>query len=248
MPNYGPTPAVATPQPLYAVYKHGAHTVDFTPDAGTDYGGGVGVGVPCGAVVVLGAMVGIANVPLPASVKGALVIVGCYEFPKAASDGGMAVGTLAYWDASAHVATGTGSGNTYLGKVEIAALTADLLVRVQVEAVANASGTVGFGGMPRATVAATGSTVSDAAALSGGFNSVTAGDATKGVVLPTAPAAGTVVRVKNAAAAVLKVYPDTSATINAIGSHGPISMAAQTTADFTADSTTQWYTSPLLPS
>ena len=38
------------------------------------------------------------------------------------------------------------------------------------------------------------------------------------------------------------------ATINVIGSNGPISMAAYSSADFTADSTTQWYTIPLLPS
>lgn len=101
-----------------------------------------------------------------------------------------------------------------------------------------------------AQVAAAGSSVSDAAAVSAGFTVVTGANATKGVVLPTAPAAGTVVIIKNidAANAVLNVYPDAAATINAIGSHGALAMAAKTSAVFIADSTTQWYTVPLLPS
>lgn len=101
-----------------------------------------------------------------------------------------------------------------------------------------------------ANVAAAGSTVADAAQLSAGFTVVTGADGNKGVVLPATPAAGTVVIVKNvdAANAILKVYPDAAATVNAIATHGALSMAAKTSAVFIADSTTQWYTVPLLPS
>lgn len=108
-----------------------------------------------------------------------------------------------------------------------------------------------FGSMfkiPRATVAATGTNLATAAALTAGLTTVTAGDATKGVKLPTTPVAGTICYVKNNAAAVLKVWPDAAATINAIGSNSSISMAANTMAAFFADSTTQWWTMPLLPS
>ena len=101
---------------------------------------------------------------------------------------------------------------------------------------------------PQATLAATGTNLATAAQLVAGFTSVTGADATVGVKLPATPAAGTVVIIKNVAAAVLNVYPDAAATINAIGSHAAIALAASVSAIFIADSTTQWYTIPLLPS
>lgn len=101
----------------------------------------------------------------------------------------------------------------------------------------------------RQTIAAAGSTVTDAAQLKVGFNSVTAADGTKGVKLPATPVAGTRVTVKSVTGgSVLKVWPDAAATINAIGSNSSISMASLTCCEFIADSTTQWYTLPLLPS
>lgn len=248
MSQFGPTPSVATPQPLYARYVHGDETIDFTPDAGTDYGAGVGNGVPFGAVLVIGAMIAISVRPLPAGIRGALAIEGSFSITKAASDGGMAAGSIWYWDDTGKVATGTAGSNKYGGKVEIAALTADTSVRVQLESLANASGSIGFGSIPSGTVAATGSTVSDAAALANGFNLVTAADGTKGVVLPTAPGSNTPVIVKNNSASALKVWPDAAATINAIASHANISLAANTIAVFYPSSTTQWWTHPLLPS
>jgi hypothetical protein len=103
---------------------------------------------------------------------------------------------------------------------------------------------------PVATLAAAGSTVTDAAQLVAGFTWVTAANATKGVKLPATPAAGTVCIVKNddTANAVLKVWPDAAATINAIGSNADIAMPAKTAAIFIAYSSTQWFTIPLLPS
>lgn len=100
------------------------------------------------------------------------------------------------------------------------------------------------------TVAATGTGASaaDAAALSQGFNLVTAADGTKGVVLPTAPVAGTVIIVKNNAASALAVWPDAAASINAIAANDDIDLAANTSAMFIASSPTQWWTLPLLPS
>jgi len=100
------------------------------------------------------------------------------------------------------------------------------------------------------TVAATGSSNTDAAALTTGFNLVTAADATKGVILPDS-VAGTVIIVKNgdAANAVLKVYPDSGAAINALtATTGAFSMAAKTSCIFVAYSATQWYSVPLVAS
>lgn len=99
-----------------------------------------------------------------------------------------------------------------------------------------------------ATTAAAGSTVTDAAALTATYNLVTGGDGTKGVKLPTAPTAPTRIVVKNNSSSALKVWPDAAATVNAIGSNGAISLAANTQAEFIAYSSTQWYTLPLLPS
>lgn len=100
-----------------------------------------------------------------------------------------------------------------------------------------------------ANVAAAGSTVTDAAQLSGGFSVVTGADGTKGVKLPAVPTPGQMVWIKGTTAAVLKVYPDAAATINAVGSNGAISLASGVIpAIFVAASATQWYTFPLLPS
>jgi len=239
--DYGPTAAVAAPQPLWARYIHGGHTVDFIPDAGTNYcGNGVGNGVPFGGVVILGGLAAIATVPLPAGVRGSLVIEGSFDFVKAASDGGMAAGSLAYWDNTNFVATGTASGNTYLGKVETAALTSDTSVRVQVEAIANASGSVGFGVLPVSAVNAAGTNYGTGGGLAAGVNVVSQADGTKVVSLPATPTAGTLVVIKNTTAYPLPVYPDGAATIDAVASHGAFIVPPLSTAILIAESATQW--------
>lgn len=101
-----------------------------------------------------------------------------------------------------------------------------------------------------ATIAATGSTQANAAQIVTGspcFVLVTAGDGTKGVILPAA-AAGLEVTIKNGAAAILKVYPSGAGVINALSASAAISMAANTCATFHCYDGTTWYTSPLLPS
>lgn len=99
------------------------------------------------------------------------------------------------------------------------------------------------------TVAAAGSTVSDATQLSAGFTIVTGANGTLGVKLPAAPTAGTIVYIKGTTAGVLKVWPDAAATINAIGSNGAMSLASGAIpATFIASSATQWYSFPLVPS
>lgn len=115
------------------------------------------------------------------------------------------------------------------------------------------SGQTTFSVMPlipvNGTVAAAGSTVTDATQLSAGFTVVTGADGTKGVKLPATPTAGTVVFIKGTTAGVLKVWPDAAATINAIGSNGALSLASGAIpAMFIAYSSTQWYSFPLVPS
>lgn len=97
-------------------------------------------------------------------------------------------------------------------------------------------------------VAATGSVIGDAAALIEGFQVVTGADGTKGVLLPVA-VAGMQVMIKGTTSAVLKVWPQTGAQINAVGASTAMSLASGVIpALFVAKSATQWYTFPLLPS
>jgi secreted PhoX family phosphatase len=98
-----------------------------------------------------------------------------------------------------------------------------------------------------ATVAATGSTQSDAASVSDGFTLVSAADATKGVKLPAAVAGRTVI-LKNNANAVLKVWPATGDGINAITVDSNYVLAAYTSSLLVAYDSTTWYSVPLLAS
>lgn len=102
-------------------------------------------------------------------------------------------------------------------------------------------------GVAPATVAATGSVQGDAASIAVGFTLVSGADATKGVKLPAA-AAGKICYVKNNAAAILKVWPNTDDAINAIAANSNIAMASLTAAVYYAYDATTWYTIPLLPS
>jgi len=123
-------------------------------------------------------------------------------------------------------------------------ITADLTGNVT----GNVSGTVtGAQIIPTATVAATGSLQTDAAAVTTGFTLVSAADATKGVKLPAA-AAGLQVIIKNGANAVLKIWPNTDDAINAVGANNAFSIAALTSVHLISYDATTWYSLPLLPS
>lgn len=99
------------------------------------------------------------------------------------------------------------------------------------------------------TVAAAGSTVTDAAQVYPGFTVVSGADGTKGIKLPPTPTQGTIVWIKGTGNAVLKVWPDAAATINAISSNGALSLTTGLMPSmFIASSSTQWYSFPLVAS
>jgi hypothetical protein len=98
-----------------------------------------------------------------------------------------------------------------------------------------------------ATVAATGSTQANAAAVSDGFTLVSAADGTKGVRLPAAIAGRTVI-LKNNAAAVLKVWPSSGDAINAIAADSNFTMTNLTACMYVAYDSTTWYSIPLVAS
>jgi hypothetical protein len=98
-----------------------------------------------------------------------------------------------------------------------------------------------------ATVAATGSTQTDAAAVTAGFTLVSAADGTKGVRLPAA-SAGLVVIIKNGAGAILKIYPASGDAVNALSANASYNIAANTSTLLVAYDSTTWYSVPLLAS
>lgn len=91
-----------------------------------------------------------------------------------------------------------------------------------------------------ASVAATGSAQGDAAALSEGYNTVSAADGTKGVVLPTAVKGKKVWVYNEHATNGLKVYPNTSDDINDGTTNASITIEGKTLASFTAIDATTW--------
>lgn len=107
-------------------------------------------------------------------------------------------------------------------------------------------------GMPTvstATVAALGTkTQASAAPVTYGFTLVTGANATLSVRLPAA-AAGKQVIIKNAAAAVLPIFPGTGDGINALTIDTvSLDIAANTSVILVAYDATTWYSLPLLPS
>lgn len=89
------------------------------------------------------------------------------------------------------------------------------------------------------TIAAAGNSQGTATAIVKKVTSVTAADGTKGVVLPAA-AAGLVYELGNAANAVLKLYPNTSDTINSGSANAAIDVAAYKWARCIAYDATNW--------
>ena len=95
-----------------ATLVHTGCTVDYTPSSA----------VVAGDVIVQGTLVGVAHAAIAANTLGALTIEGVFDFPKAVTSGSaLTAGALVYWDSGAEVITATSGGNTYVGKMELAA-------------------------------------------------------------------------------------------------------------------------------
>lgn len=213
-----------------------AGAIDYTPSGA----------VTGGDVVVLNGIVGVAVKDIAASAKGSLATSGLFKLPKttAAWVRGLPVhwdptGTPDSGDASSGAANQLGVG-TYAGVCSETAASGDNFGVVDLNAQTNL--------LAVTAVTAAGSVIGDAAQLSQGLNVVTGADGTKGVILPTA-VPGMQVIVKGVTAGVLKVWPKTGATINALSASAAMSLASGATpAIFVASTATQWYTIPLLPS
>ena len=105
-----------------ATFIHDGSAIDYTPTSD----------VAAGDVVVQNDLVGIAKQPITAGALGALAVVGVFDVPKATGAGtAIGAGAKVYWDAANSQATGTATGNTYMGKAVAAAGNDDATVRVR---------------------------------------------------------------------------------------------------------------------
>jgi len=211
--------------------------IDYTPDSA----------VTGGDVVVINGIVGIAANDIAANQKGALQTEGLFRIPKTTA--AIVAGLPVHWDPVGDPdsgVSGTGAANqlgigTFCGVAAEATGSGDDYAIVDLNK--PTSGILGV-----TAVTAIGTNAATAAALGQGFNVVTGGDGTKGVILPVAKP-GMRVELKGVTAGVLKVWPQTGATINGLSESAAISLASGLIpATFIASSATQWYTMPLLPS
>ena len=199
-----------------------------------------------GDVIVLNGVVGVATRDIAASALGSLSVEGLKYVPKTTA--AWVVGLPVHWNPTGDPdsgTAGTGAANqlgvgTYMGIASIAAASGEDRGWVNLNQQSNL--------LAVASVTAAGSVIGDAAQLSQGFNIVTGADGTKGVILPTA-VAGMVVYVKGVTAGVLKVWPKTGGTINALSASAALSLTTGAMPSILiATSATQWYTIPLVSS
>ena len=100
-------------------------------------------------------------------------------------------------------------------------------------------GFVAFGVSP--AVVAAGSTQATATALTRPINNITTVPASSGVILPVATP-GMRVMIRNATITTVRVYPNSGAQINTLGTNVQLSLETLANIEFVAFSTTQWYT------
>lgn len=210
--------------------------IDYTPSSA----------VTGGDVVVLNGIVGIAIDDIAANAKGSLQTEGIYKLPKTTA--AVVRGLPIHWDPTGSPDSGTASSGaanqlgvgTYAGLCVEASASGDDYAIVDLNVPTNLFAVT--------AVTAAGSVIGDAAQLSQGINVVTGADGTKGVILPTA-VPGMQVIVKGVTAGILKVWPKTGATINALSASAALSMTTGAMPlTFVATSATQWYTLPLVAS
>jgi hypothetical protein len=101
------------------------------------------------------------------------------------------------------------------------------------------SGFVTYGVSP--AVAAAGTTQATATILSRPINNITTVPANSGVILPAATP-GMRVMIRNATVTTLRVYPNSGAQINTLGTNVQLSLETLANIEFVAFTATQWYT------
>lgn len=212
------------------------HTVPFISSGGNNSGDVIAFG--SGRIAVVAGLEAVADTE-----TGAAYVLGQFDIKKNATSDTYAVGDQVFFDTSNHVAkTAWASGYLYAGTCVKASANGDVYVYTDI----NVRLAPRF---PVAAVTGAGSVIGDAAQLIEGFNVVAGADDTVGVILPVAAPGMTVLVKSTVSNKILKVWPKTGGTINALSASAAMSLASgPTPAIFVASSATQWYTIPLLPS
>jgi hypothetical protein len=100
-------------------------------------------------------------------------------------------------------------------------------------------GFVAYGVSP--AVVAAGSTQATATALTRPINNITTVPASSGVILPVATP-GMRVMIRNATVTTVRIYPNSGAQINTLGTNIQLNLETLTNIEFVAFTATQWYT------
>lgn len=225
---------------MQARFSHNGIAIDYTPAAA----------VSAGDVVVQNGIPCVAKLDIAADALGSLTREGVFEVAKVT--GAVTALSPLYWDEDGDPLGGTaGTGaittvaadGVFFGFASAAAAETDETVFAILCPEAGAA----LLAQSVDTIAAAGTVQADATLLSYGFNKVTGADATKGVKLPPA-VAGRTVTIKNADAAILKVWPSTGDGINAVAVNSNATMAASTAATYHSFDGTTWFSVPLVPS
>lgn len=141
-----------------------------------------------------------------------------------------------YWNDINNVLTNLANGNSHFGRITPSGgnTTGKIVTAIHAPRGNTPNGTV-------QTVASAGSVQGDAASLTGGFNTVTGADGTKGVILPPAVAGGPPVYIYNAVATNgLKFYPATGDTLNGGSANAALTMEGKTLAVCYPVDATNW--------
>jgi predicted RecA/RadA family phage recombinase len=112
--------------PATVAFIQDGKSIDYTPT----------VDVTAGRVIVLGDLICVANLDLPAHRLGALAVEGVFDFAKATGGStAIAVGTKVYWDVADQQAKADdeAGANKYLGKTIAAAGDNNATVRIRLE-------------------------------------------------------------------------------------------------------------------
>jgi predicted RecA/RadA family phage recombinase len=98
----------------------GGHVLNYTNSTGDT--------ILSGALLIIGALIGIAVANIAPTEVGAVNLKGVYEVPKAA--GAITIGAKLYWDATNKNLTTTATNNTYAGIAYLGAAAGETTVQL----------------------------------------------------------------------------------------------------------------------
>ena len=204
-------------------------TIDYTPTSA----------VTGGDVVVIGNRPCVATGDIAANATGSLVCEGVFDFPK--SSDVFVVGHPVYWSATDSPVTGTASSGAAMnaaGKVAGVCLSNANAAVSYVRTKLGGLGSDRFQSV--ATVAATGTVIGNAAAISYGITIASGSDNAAGLQLPSCVPGACCIIINQVTDKTLKIWPPTGKQINGAGANNAVVMAVNTVDILWAEGTNSW--------